>query len=103
MTTDSATPVPDEGQGAFDVAPTAIPIGVRCRSCGRLHLPARLWPLSLRTRPGGRAEIDLRCVRCNAVGSLLLDPESTEHRRLLAVWRDQMGGAPGDGVPKEPA
>jgi hypothetical protein len=89
--TDAARPVPDELRAAFEVAPTAIPVGVRCRSCGRLHLPARLWPRTIRPRPDGGIEIELRCVRCNASGSLLLDAESPEHRGLLALWRDQAG------------
>ena len=97
--TDAATPVPDERRAGFDVAPSAIPVGVRCRSCGRLHLPARLWPLAITVHPGAGAAVDLRCVRCNAVGSLLLDPDKAEHRSLLAVWRDQTGDDDG----KEPA
>jgi hypothetical protein len=85
--TNPATPVPEEPRPAFDLPVTAIPV-VRCRPCGRLHLPARLWPVAIRPRQGGGEVVDLRCVRCNTVGSLLLDPESTAHRCLLALWRD---------------
>ena len=87
-------------RAAFEVAPSAIPIGVRCRSCGRLHLPARLWPLAIRPRPDGGTEIEVRCVRCNAAGSLVLDSDIPEHRGLLAVWRDQ---ALGDEDARTPA
>lgn len=76
-------------RAGFTVAATAIPIGVLCRSCGRLHLPARLWPLAIRAGTDGGSEIDLRCVRCNAVGTLVLDGNDATHRGLLAVWRDQ--------------
>lgn len=90
------TSVPDESHAAFAVAAAAIPVGVRCRSCGRLHLPASLSPLAIRLREGGGAVVDLRCVRCNAAGSLLLDPENTDHRRLLATWLDEAGQVPGE-------
>jgi hypothetical protein len=86
LVTGAATSVPDESHAAFAVAATAIPLGVRCcRSCGRLHLPARLSPLAIRPLAAGGAVGELRCVRCNAAGSLLLDPESTEHRGLLTL------------------
>jgi len=87
--TDQVTPLPGETHAAFTVAVTAIPVGIRCRSCGRLHLPVRLWPLAIRARAGYATEVELRCVRCNAVGSLLLDDEDREHQALLSVWRDQ--------------
>lgn len=91
-----ATSVPDESHAAFAVAATAIPLGVRCRSCGRLHLPARLSPLAIRPREAGGAVVELRCVRCIAAGSLLLDPESTDHRGLLTLWLDQAAQVPGE-------
>ena len=84
----------DERRAGFEVAPSTIPVGVRCRSCGRLHLPARLWPVAITPSAGAGTEVELRCVRCNAVGSLLLDDARPEHRGLLSVWRDQ---TPGDG------
>ena len=96
MTGAVTTPVPDESDAVFDVAATAIPIGVRCRSCGWLHPPARLRTLAIRPREGGGVLVDLRCVRCNAPGSLLPDAESTEHRGLLAVWLDQSERTPGE-------
>ena len=77
-----------DGQ-AFTVAVTTIPVGIRCRHCGRLHLPARLWPRSIRHPDGTRTEIELVCVRCNAAGILLLDHDDPDHRALLAIWRDQ--------------
>ena len=97
--TDTAS-VRGEARAGFEVASSAITAGVRCRSCGRLHLPARLWPLAITVSPGAGAAVDLRCVRCNATGSLRLDLDKAEHRALLAVWRDQV---PGAEVRKEPA
>ena len=94
--TGAAAALPDESPAVFEVAATAIPVGVRCRSCGRLHLPARLRPLAITPREGGGAVVDLRCVRCNAPGSLLLDADSTAQRGLLAVWLDQAGRVPGE-------
>lgn len=88
----------------FTVSPTAIPVGIRCRTCDRHHLPARLWPLAIRPRPGGGTEIDLHCVRCNTTGPLLLDEHDPHHHALLAMWRDQTGGRPGgNDDPKAPA
>ena len=84
-----AAPATEEDRAGFEVAPSTIPVGVRCRSCGRLHLPARLWPLAITPSAGAGAEVELRCVRCNAVGSLRLDDHKPEHRGLLAIWRDQ--------------
>ena len=98
--TSAATPVPGEIPAGFEVAPAAIPLGVRCRSCGRLHLPARLWPLAIRSLPGGGSEIELRCVRCHTAGTLVLDGEQPEDRGLLALWRDQ---APDDGSARTPS
>jgi hypothetical protein len=56
---------------------------------------ARLSPLAINPREAGGAVVELRCVRCNAAGSLLLDPESTDHRGLLTLWFDQAGRVPG--------
>lgn len=92
--------VPVETPGRCDVAPAAAFVGVVCRSCGRLDLPARLWPLATTARPGAGATVELQCVRCNAVGSLRLDTAQAPHLALLAVWEDQ---APGHGDAKEPA
>ena len=100
MTSAATTPVQDESDAVFEVAATAIPVGVRCRSCGRLHLRARLWPLAIRPREGGGVVVDLRCVRCNAPGSLLLDAESTEDRGLLAVRLDQSEPVSGEDSTK---
>jgi hypothetical protein len=95
--TDSTDGLSEEGIAVLTVASTAISVGIRCRPCGRLHLPARLWPLAIRSRPGRGAEIEMRCVRCNTVGSLLLDGDDSTHRALLAMWRDQAGSrAAGD-------
>ena len=83
-----------ESHAAFAVAATAIAVGVRCRSFGRRHLPARLSPLAISPRAGGGALVDVRCVPYNALGWLLLDPVSMEHRGPLTVWRAQPGQMP---------
>jgi hypothetical protein len=74
------------------VVPTAVPLGVHCRGCRRLLLPAQLWPLAIRSRPDGHTEVELRCVRCNAVGSVILDPDDDHHRTLLSMWSAQHTG-----------
>lgn len=78
-----------DGSRGFSVAATAIPAGVLCRSCGRLHLPARLRPLAICERADGSAEIELCCVHCDAIGTLDLDGTDTTHRALLEAWHDQ--------------
>jgi hypothetical protein len=77
----------------FTVAPTTIPVGVQCRGCGRDHLPLRLWPIAIRTTTDGPTEVELRCVRCNTIGTLTLDPRDTNHRGLLAIWHEQRADA----------
>ena len=76
----------------FTVARTAIPLAVHCRGCGRLLLPARLWPLAIRSRPDGHTQVELRCVRCHALGSLVLDPSYADHRTLLTLWSEARPG-----------
>jgi hypothetical protein len=76
---------------AFAVAPTAIPVGVLCRRCGRLHLPVRLWPRAIDRQPGGTIVVELHCVRCNAIGRLVLDDNDADHRAMLAAWSDALG------------
>jgi hypothetical protein len=68
----------DERPVSFTVASTAIPAGVRCGACGRLHLPHRLRPLD---HPG--SEVLLRCSRCGATGVLDIDPEERAHADVL--------------------
>ena len=78
-----------DNRSGFTVASSAIPLGVHCRGCGRLLLPARLWPLAIRPLSRGCIQVELRCVRCNAVGRLLLDSDDADHRVLLTMWCDQ--------------
>jgi hypothetical protein len=85
---------------AFTVAATAIPVGIRCRRCGRLHLPARPWPRSIRQRASNHTEIELACALCNAAGTLLLDHRNPDHHALLAIWRDAQPD--GDSAGEDP-
>ena len=75
-----------EDRSGFTVASDAIPVGVHCRSCGRLILPERLRPVAVRPRPHGRTEVTLQCVRCETTGTVLLEREHDDHRGLLAIW-----------------
>lgn len=102
--TDRATPRPDEPGTAFTVEARSIPVGIHCRSCGRLHLSARLRPLTVRPRAGGGTDVELRCTRCDAAGSLLLDDDNSQHQAVLATWRDPtVHPATGDGDTKATA
>lgn len=87
---------PEDHHPGFAVASTAISMGVRRQHCGRLHLPARLTPLAIRSHARRRTEVELRCVRCHRVASLLLDQHDPDHRTLLTQWREQRAG--GDSV-----
>ena len=73
------------------VVSTAIPAGVRCRPCGRLHLRHRLH------RHGGiDDEIVLRCPRCGATGPLLVDQDDPTQIEILRAFTD------GDSAPANP-
>lgn len=65
----------------FTVVSTAIPAGVRCRPCGRLHLPDRL-----RHHRDIDDEIVLRCPRCGATGPLLVDQDDPAQVEILRAF-----------------
>ena len=70
---------PQDGHAyTFTVASTAIPAGVRCLTCGRLHLPRRL--LALRHDGGA---IVLQCSRCGATGELDVDTSDPVHAEIV--------------------
>lgn len=63
----------------FTVASTAIPAGVRCNACGRLHLPHRLRPLDGQD-PN---HVLVRCHRCGAAGPLVIDADDPTHLEIF--------------------
>lgn len=69
---------PEHPDIAFTIASTAIPSGVRCGACGRLHLPRRLSPID-----DTSAGVRLRCSRCGATGTLEVDPYDPGHAEIL--------------------
>lgn len=75
-----------DGRARFIVAETAIPLGVQCRGCGRLHLPSRLSPVAVRVGRRRLTEVELRCDRCGETGPLILDPDNLDHRAILSAW-----------------
>jgi hypothetical protein len=54
---------------------SAIPAGVPCGCCGRLHLPGRLRPIDRGDRSSSGTDCGpvTRCTRCRAVGPLRID------------------------------
>lgn len=78
-----------DGAVGFTVTTTAIPAGVRCGGCGRLHLPRRLRPLAGPTPE----EVTLRCPRCGNRGTLAVDTEDPDQ---LAIRDAIVGTEPGE-------
>ena len=81
----------NESPMVFTVVPSAIPAGVRCRPCGRLHLPHRI-----RRHGGIDDEPVLRCPRCGATGPLLVDQSDPTQIEILRAF------AADDGTPAHP-
>lgn len=73
------SPRQDKAAATFTVASAAIPAGVRCSACGRLHLPHRLRPIA-----GSQSDqLLLRCARCGAAGPLPIDASDPDHLEIL--------------------
>jgi hypothetical protein len=73
-----AEPSSDQQQPMFTIASFSIPAGVRCRACGRLHLPKRLRPTSR-----DDVAITLQCPRCGACGALDVDRDDPVHVEIM--------------------
>lgn len=100
-----ATGPADAGRGArgaggdFEVEADTIPAGVRCRGCGRRHLPERIPVLQVRPvasgegLPSGTVVMDLVCVRCRRPGVLIApDPSAMPAEEAAVV--DALRGPP---------
>lgn len=83
-----------EQRAVFTIATTAIPVGVRCESCGRLHLPARLRSGTAPNGDNGRADggVVLRCAKCGATRLLAFDTSDPLHEQVVRA----IGGGTSD-------
>lgn len=77
------SPRREDRAATFTIASSAIPTGVRCGACGRLHLPHRLHALAAHDSD----QVVLGCARCGATGPLAIDAEDPVHAEVVRAIR----------------
>lgn len=73
----------DQSEPSFSVVATSIPVGVRCHACGRLQLPGGLRRPPGDVSVGTATTLEVRCARCDATGTLLVDASNPGHQEVL--------------------
>lgn len=71
----------------FTAERVAIPPGIRCGACNRLHLPERVVLDTVGPLEDGGGVVQLRCPRCGATGQITLDARRAEGLELIEILR----------------